>query len=68
LGILAGTGLIHLAAHAPGLNFFLAGVSVGAPTMGVALLLAAIMGFASAVLPAYRASEKNIVEGLRHIG
>jgi putative ABC transport system permease protein len=38
------------------------------PTVGVSLLVAAVVGFVSGYLPAYRASRMNIVEGLRHIG
>ena len=68
LGALAGAGLMELAAKAPGLNFFLAGVHVAATTMLVALLVSATMGFVSAFVPAYHASRLNIVEGLRHIG
>jgi putative ABC transport system permease protein len=68
LGALAAAGLIRGAANAPGLNFFLAGVHVTAPTMLVALLVSATMGFLSAFLPAYHASQRNIVEGLRYIG
>jgi len=68
LGILLGSALIRMAAHAPGLNFFLAGVHVGGMTMMVALIIAIVMGFSSAFFPAYHASQKNIVEGLRHIG
>jgi ABC-type antimicrobial peptide transport system permease subunit len=34
----------------------------------VSLLVAAVVGFVSGYLPAYRASRMNIVEGLRHIG
>ncbi|MGA7218798.1 MAG: FtsX-like permease family protein [Candidatus Sulfotelmatobacter sp.] len=37
-------------------------------TVGMALLVATIVGFASGYLPAYKASRMNIVEGLRHIG
>lgn len=67
-GTMVAAVLIRLAANAPGLNFFLAGVHVGFPTMLVALLVAATVGFVSAFLPAYNASRRNIVEGLRHIG
>lgn len=67
-GTLVAAVLIRLAANTPGLNFFLAGVHVGFPTMLVALLVAATVGFVSAFLPAYNASRRNIVEGLRHIG
>jgi putative ABC transport system permease protein len=68
VGTLVAAGFIRIAAHAPGVGFFLAGVNVGAPTMLVSLLVAAIVGFVSAFLPAYHASQRNIVEGLRHIG
>jgi ABC-type antimicrobial peptide transport system permease subunit len=36
--------------------------------MLAALLVAALVGFMSAFVPAYNASRMNIVEGLRHIG
>jgi ABC-type antimicrobial peptide transport system permease subunit len=32
------------------------------------LLVAALVGFLSAFIPSYHASQVNIVEGLRHIG
>ncbi len=38
------------------------------PTVGLSLLVAALVGFVSGYLPAYKASRMNIVEGLRHIG
>jgi len=38
------------------------------PTVGLSLLVAAVVGFVSGYLPAYKASRMNIVEGLRHIG
>ena len=68
IGTVVAVGVIRAAANAPGLNFFLAGVNVGVPTMLVALLVAATVGFVSAFLPAHHASRLNIVEGLRHIG
>ncbi len=34
----------------------------------VVMLVAAFVGFVSAVIPSYRASHLGIVEGLRHIG
>src|SRR5438445_494797 len=47
---------------------FLTGMRVTPPTMLVALLVAALVGFVSAFLPSYHASRVNIVDGLRHIG
>ena len=41
---------------------------VNAPTAGLALVVAVILGVVSGYLPAYRASHMNIVEALRHIG
>ena len=38
------------------------------PTALVVMLVAAVVGVASALIPSYRASHVNIVEGLRHIG
>jgi putative ABC transport system permease protein len=47
---------------------FMTGMSVTLPTVVVALLVAALVGFLSAFIPSYHASQVNIVEGLRHIG
>jgi putative ABC transport system permease protein len=47
---------------------FAGALEVGVSTMLVAWVVAAIMGFVSAVIPSYNASRLNIVEGLRHIG
>ena len=67
LGALGAAGLIHLAASKTSANFFpLSPVSAG--TIALSMFVAAIVGFLSAVVPSYRASQTNIVEGLRHIG
>lgn len=68
IGASIAAALIRAASSAPGLEVFLGGIRVTAPTMAVALLVAATVGFVSAFLPAYHASRSNIVEGLRHIG
>jgi putative ABC transport system permease protein len=47
---------------------FMTGLSVTFPTVVVALLVAALVGFLSAFIPSYHASQVNIVDGLRHIG
>jgi ABC-type antimicrobial peptide transport system permease subunit len=36
--------------------------------MAIALTVAASVGFVSAFIPAWNASQTNIVDGLRHIG
>jgi ABC-type antimicrobial peptide transport system permease subunit len=38
------------------------------PTMLIAVLIGATVGAVSSLVPAYNASRRNIVEGLRHIG
>jgi ABC-type antimicrobial peptide transport system permease subunit len=37
-------------------------------TIIAALLVAAVVGFASSFVPSYHAAKVNIVDGLRHIG
>lgn len=69
-GLLGATGatlLMILAAHAPNGTFF-TGFKVSAPTYLVAIAVAALVGFLSAIVPSYQASQRNIVDGLRHIG
>jgi putative ABC transport system permease protein len=43
-------------------------MKVNAPTAGLAMLVAVVLGIVSGYLPAYKASRMNIVDGLRHIG
>ena len=50
------------------MGFFLAQMEVTAGTLGLALLVAALVGFLSSLVPSYNASRVEIVEGLRHIG
>jgi len=47
---------------------FFTGMKVTPITMAIAVLIAAIVGFASSFIPSYNASKVNIVDGLRHIG
>jgi putative ABC transport system permease protein len=67
LGATAATLLLIAASKAPNGTFF-TGFQVNTPTYLVALAVAALVGFISAVLPSYNASRRNIVDGLRHIG
>src|SRR5579864_587332 len=67
LGVLGAMVFIFLASHAPGAPF-LRNMTVTPGTMGVALFVAALVGFISASVPSWNASRQNIVEGLRHIG
>jgi len=47
---------------------FMTGLAVTPITIAVSLLVAALVGFLSALVPSYHASQISIVEGLRHIG
>jgi putative ABC transport system permease protein len=67
LGSLAGVILGGGAAKAAG-GFFGDALRVRPATMLVAWAVAALVGFLSAIVPAYHASQIGIVDGLRHIG
>lgn len=67
LGVLGAMAFLFIASHAPGAPF-LRNMNVTPGTMGVALFVAALVGFISASVPSWNASRQNIVEGLRHIG
>jgi putative ABC transport system permease protein len=65
LGSLVALGLGFGAAQAGG---FAGALQVKVSTMLVAWVVAALVGFISAIIPSYNASRLGIVEGLRHIG
>jgi len=67
LGSLAGVLLGAGAARAAS-GFFGDALRVHSATMLVSWGVAALVGFLSAIVPAYHASRIGIVEGLRHIG
>jgi putative ABC transport system permease protein len=50
------------------MGFFLAQMKITPGTLGVALVVAALVGFFSSLIPSYHASRVEIVDGLRHIG
>jgi putative ABC transport system permease protein len=68
LGVFAAVGLIQWLTHSPIAIGIPLSMKVTLPTMIFALAVAATVGFISGWVPAYTASRKNIVEGLRHIG
>jgi putative ABC transport system permease protein len=68
LGVAIAASLTRVIAHSPYATGILFGFRVSLPTMGIAVVIAAFVGFLSAYFPAYNASRLNIVEGLRHIG
>jgi putative ABC transport system permease protein len=68
LGCLLAVGLVAAMAKAPGMGFFFIGMSVTFSTFLLALFVAGVVGFLSAIFPAYHAAKVDIVEGLRYIG
>ncbi len=68
LGCLLAIVLVAALEHAPGMGIFLAGVKVTSPTLLVAIFVAGMVGFISAIIPAYHSAKLDIVEGLRYIG
>jgi len=68
LGCVLAVGLVVGISHAPGMGFFFLGMTVKFPTFLLAVVVAASVGFLSAVVPAYHAAKLDIVEGLRYIG
>jgi ABC-type antimicrobial peptide transport system permease subunit len=50
------------------MGLFLTGVSFSLPMVLVAVFVGATVGLVSSFVPAFNASRRNIVEGLRHIG
>jgi putative ABC transport system permease protein len=67
-GVLGATGAFLLGNAVASQGGFFGAMKVTPATVLVALVVAALMGFFSAVVPSYHASQVNIVEGLRHIG
>jgi putative ABC transport system permease protein len=68
LGCLMAAGAIFVLSHIPGMGFFFLGMTVTPPIIALAITVAGIVGFLSAVFPAYHAAKVDIVDGLRHIG
>jgi putative ABC transport system permease protein len=67
-GLLGAGGAFVLGKVLANQGGFFEAMRVTGPTFLVALVVAALMGFFSAVVPSYHASQVNIVDGLRHIG
>jgi putative ABC transport system permease protein len=68
LGCLLAVLMIFGIKHIPGMGFFFLGMSVTWSTYVLAIFISAMLGFISAIVPAYHAAKIGIVEGLRHIG
>ncbi|HUN89223.1 MAG TPA: ABC transporter permease [Terriglobales bacterium] len=67
LGVFLASGLIRGLAQSPMGGLFRTAQVTGLTAL-VALGVAALVGFLSAFIPSYRASNLNIAEGLRHLG
>jgi putative ABC transport system permease protein len=68
LGCLLAILLVTGMSKAPGMGFFFSGMKVGGSTFLLAIGVAGLVGFLSAIIPAYHAAKVDIVEGLRYIG
>ncbi len=68
LGCLLALILVSLVSHAPGMTLFLSGMAVTPATLALAIVVAGLVGFLSAIVPAYHSAKLDIVEGLRYIG
>jgi len=67
LGVFLASGLIRGMAQSPMGGMFRT-ATVDWRMALVSLTVAAVVGFLSAFIPSYRASNLNIAEGLRHLG
>jgi len=68
LGSIVAYVLLAWFAHWPQLTQFLTLIPSSPSIIFVVLAVAGVVGFLSAVVPAYHASKMDIVDGLRHIG
>jgi ABC-type antimicrobial peptide transport system permease subunit len=68
LGCLLAAAAMALLVRVPGMGLFFVGMTVTTPIVILSIVIAGIVGFLSAVFPAYHAAKVNIVDGLRHIG
>jgi putative ABC transport system permease protein len=68
VGAAAAYGLVILFTHSPQASGFFQIMNVSTGTIVLAMIVAGLVGFVSAIVPSYQASRVNIVEGLRHIG
>ena len=68
LGAVLAYGLVDMFKHSPQAGGFFANFMITPTVVGLAILVSAVVGLLSALVPSYHASQVNIVEGLRHIG
>src|SRR6202167_4999686 len=68
LGCVLAVLLVTALKNAPGMGFFFSGMKVAPPTLLLSIFVAGMVGFLSAIFPAYHAAKIDIVEGWRFIG
>ena len=68
LGSIGASFLVYVMSRAPQMSLMLSGVRANPSTVLTAVLIGGLVGAVSSFVPAYNASRRNIVEGLRHIG
>jgi putative ABC transport system permease protein len=68
LGCLLALILVSIMSRAPGMALFLTGMKLTPATLLLAIVVAAMVGFLSAIIPAYNSAKLAIVDGLRYIG
>jgi len=66
IGACLGWAMVYVFMHGPQMIFF--PLKMTPAIWLLALLVSGLVGFVSAALPSYHASQVNIVDGLRHIG
>ncbi|MGO8794467.1 MAG: ABC transporter permease [Candidatus Sulfotelmatobacter sp.] len=66
IGVALAYGLISAVSRSPYMSFYSMKVTLG--MWATALFVSGLVGFTSALIPSYHASNVNIVDGLRHIG
>jgi putative ABC transport system permease protein len=68
LGALGASVLVYVIAHYSPAAFIFTNMKTSVPSMLAAVVIGGAVGLVSSFVPAYNASRRNIVEGLRHIG
>ena len=68
LGLLAAGCLFYSLVHTPQGGSFAFALNITPLTLLAVLLVAILVGLFSAIIPAWRSSRLNIVEGLHHVG
>jgi len=68
MAVVLAAGLIPAIAKSPQSGMYLNRVTITSGTVILVILVSAVLGALSSLVPAYKASHQNIAGGLRHIG